>query len=119
MGKWNQSRDWRWFVQRVNAEGLVQDVAVLVIDLDELLKATEDNASEAALNVRERIEGSLQTAKRCLAAARICAVEEAKNTVRSADDYVRDNAWKAMGLAAGDGFLLGAIVRPRSERRRK
>jgi ElaB/YqjD/DUF883 family membrane-anchored ribosome-binding protein len=106
-------------VQQVNAEVLVRDLTVLVIDLDALLKATEDTASEAVLNVRERIVGSLQTAKRYLEAARICAAGEAKGTVRSADDYVRDNAWKVIGFAGGVGFLVGAIVRSRSGRRKE
>ncbi len=111
----NRATD-RWLMQRVSADELVRDLAALVSDLDQLLKATEDTASEAVLDVRERIKGSLTTARRYLEATRTWAEKEAAHAVRSTDDYMRDNAWKTVGLAAGVGFLVGALAKSRRGR---
>jgi ElaB/YqjD/DUF883 family membrane-anchored ribosome-binding protein len=39
--------------------------------------------------------------------------EKARTAARTTDDYVRDNPWRAVGIAAGVGFLLGLIGRRR------
>ena len=40
-------------------------------------------------------------------------VEKTKAAARATDDYVHDNPWKAVGVAAGVGFLLGLLVNRR------
>ena len=103
-----------WFVQQVNADRLVRDLDVLATDMEKLVQASADNANEAMVDARERIESVLGTARQNLEKARLCAIEGAKSAAQSADDYLRDNVWKAVGLAGGIGFLLGAIVSRRS-----
>jgi ElaB/YqjD/DUF883 family membrane-anchored ribosome-binding protein len=92
-----------------NSERLVRDLSAVAADLDELLKITAGNASEAILGVRERVGECLRSAKESLGDARHLAIKETKQVARSADAYVRDNTWAAIGIAAGVGFLLGAI----------
>jgi ElaB/YqjD/DUF883 family membrane-anchored ribosome-binding protein len=101
-------------MQRVNSDRLVRDLCAVAADVDELVKSTAGNANEAIVQARERIEGSLRTARQNLENARVCAVEEGASVARSADAYVRENVWKAMGVAGGIGFFLGAIVGLRS-----
>ena len=36
--------------------------------------------------------------------------DRAKAAARATDDFVHDNPWKAIGIAAGVGFLLGLLV---------
>ena len=38
------------------------------------------------------------------------AVEKAKATARATDDYVHENPWKAVGVAAGVGIILGMLI---------
>jgi ElaB/YqjD/DUF883 family membrane-anchored ribosome-binding protein len=97
-------------MQRVNSDRLVRDLCAVAADVDELVKSTTGNANEAIVEARERVAGSLRTARQNLESARLCAVGEGASVARSADAYVRENAWKAMCVAGGIGLLLGAIV---------
>ena len=40
------------------------------------------------------------------------AVDQAKAAARATDDYVHDNPWQAIGVAAAVGFLVGPCDRP-------
>ena len=97
-------------MRRVNSDRLVRDLCAVAADVDELVKSTAGKANEAIVEARERIESSLRTARQNLESARLCAVEEGASVARSADAYVRENVWKAMGVAGGIGLLVGAIV---------
>jgi ElaB/YqjD/DUF883 family membrane-anchored ribosome-binding protein len=97
-------------MQRVNADRLVRDLRAIAADVDELVKSTAGNANEAIIEARERIESSLRIAKQNLENARLCAIEEAKNVAQSTDAYLRENVWKAIGVAGSIGLLLGAMV---------
>jgi ElaB/YqjD/DUF883 family membrane-anchored ribosome-binding protein len=37
-------------------------------------------------------------------------VGKAKVAAKATDDYVHENPWKSIGIAAGVGFLLGMLV---------
>ncbi len=97
-------------MQRVNADRLMRDLGAVAADVDELVKSTAGNANEAIVEARKRIESSLGAAKENLENARLCAIEEAKNVAQSTDAYLRENVWKAMGVAGGIGLMFGAIV---------
>ena len=97
-------------MQRVNADRLLRDLSAVAADVDELVKSTAGNASEAIVEARKRIEVSLGAAKESLENARLCAIEEAQNAAHSMDAGLRENVWKAMGIAAGVGLLLGAMM---------
>ena len=38
-------------------------------------------------------------------------VEKSKECADIADDYVRENPWSAVGMAAGVGLVLGLLIR--------
>jgi ElaB/YqjD/DUF883 family membrane-anchored ribosome-binding protein len=37
-------------------------------------------------------------------------VDQTRKAVGAADDYVRDNPWQSIAVAAGVGFLVGMLV---------
>jgi ElaB/YqjD/DUF883 family membrane-anchored ribosome-binding protein len=41
------------------------------------------------------------------------AVDQAKRAARATDDYVHDNPWQAIGIAAAVGMLLGLLMNRR------
>ena len=45
-----------------------------------------------------------------IADAEAALVDKTKAAARATDDYVNDNPWQAVGIAAGIGFLLGVII---------
>lgn len=94
----------------VNKDKLVADLKVVVADAEELLRATASQAGEKVVAARERIQASLATAKVKLGEAERAAVAKAKDAARATDEYVHDNPWQAVGIAAGIGVLLGLLI---------
>ncbi len=94
----------------VNKAKLVADLKVVVADAEELLRATASQAGEKAAAARERIQASLATAKVKLGEAEQVLLEKTKVAARATDDYVRDNPWQAVGIAAVAGLVLGILI---------
>ncbi len=61
-------------------------------------------------DLRERIGQSLRDAKLRLADAEGALVDKTKAAARATDDFVHENPWRAVGVAAVVGLLLGAII---------
>jgi len=63
-----------------------------------------------------RISDTIQSAKSAVSKADNAALDVLKNAASSADEYVRENPWMAIGLIAGVsaslGFLAGYLVAP-------
>ena len=94
----------------VSKEKLVADLKVVVADAEELLRATASQAGEKVSAARERIQASLATAKVKLGEAERALLEKTKQAAKATDDYVRDNPWQAVGIAAMAGLVLGILI---------
>lgn len=96
----------------VNAskDKLVDDLRMVVADAEELLKATANQTGERIAAARARAGESLQVAKARLEEAQAVVVERTKVAARATDDYVHDNPWQAIGVAATIGLILGALI---------
>jgi ElaB/YqjD/DUF883 family membrane-anchored ribosome-binding protein len=92
-------------------ERLVGDLKNLVTDAEELLRATASQAGDKIGLARQKIEQSLIEGKKALADAERTIVEKSKEAADIADDYVRENPWSAIGIAAGVGLVLGLLIR--------
>ena len=93
-----------------NRDKLVQDMRVVIADAEDLLRATANQAGEKIAVARERIEDSLHQAKVKLAEAEAVVTERARQAARYTDEYVHENPWRAIGVAAGIGLLLGLLI---------
>ena len=89
---------------------IVSDMKVVVSDAEEILRATAGVAGEKMVDLREQIAERLHDAKMRLADAEAALVDRTKAAARATDDYVNDNPWQAVGIAAGVGLLLGIII---------
>ena len=89
---------------------LVSDMKVVVSDAEEILRATAGVAGEKMVDLRERIGERLQEAKLRIADAEAALVDRTKAAAHAADDYVNENPWQAVGIAAGVGLLLGLVI---------
>jgi ElaB/YqjD/DUF883 family membrane-anchored ribosome-binding protein len=94
-----------------STERLANDLKNLVADAEELLKATASQAGDKIGVARQKIEQSLIEGKKALADAEKTIVEKSKEAAEIADDYVRENPWSAIGIAAGIGLVLGLLIR--------
>jgi len=95
---------------QVTRDKLVSDFKVVVADAEELLRLTANQAGDKAAELRARAQDHLQTAKVKLAEAEAAMVERTKAVARATDDYVHDNPWRSIGIAAGIGFVVGLLI---------
>lgn len=95
---------------QVSKEKLVADFKVVIADAEELLRATAGQAGEKIGDLRAKAQDHLASAKIKLADAEAAIVDKARQAGRVADDYVHDNPWGAVGVAAGIGFLVGLLI---------
>jgi ElaB/YqjD/DUF883 family membrane-anchored ribosome-binding protein len=94
----------------VNKDKLIADMKVVVADAEELLRATANQAGDKVSELRGRIQDHLVTARASLADAQAAMVDKAKEVGRATDDYVQDNPWRSVGIAAGVGLLVGLLI---------
>ena len=94
----------------VTKEKLLADVRLVIADTEELLRATAGQAGDKMAELRAKTQDRLAAAKIKLAEAEAAVVDKAKQVGRAADDYVQDNPWRSVGIAAGVGFALGLLI---------
>lgn len=99
--------------ESVTVEDLMDDLKAVVHDAEQLLRETENQAGERIEEIRARATESLGSARERLRVAGANLGTRAKAAGRSADDYVHENPWPAIGIAAGIGLLLGLLGRRR------
>lgn len=95
---------------QVTRDKLVSDFKTVVSDAEELLRLTAGEAGDKLVDVRERLTDRLAAIKTRMSDLEDAVVEKTKAVARATDDYVHDNPWKAIGVAAGTGFLLGLLI---------
>ena len=88
----------------VSRDKLVADLKLVVNDAEELLKITAGQAGDKVAAVRDRVQRGLEQTK-----AKIVEME-GKAAADATDAYVHENPWKAVGIAAGGGLLLGLLL---------
>jgi ElaB/YqjD/DUF883 family membrane-anchored ribosome-binding protein len=96
--------------EQVTTDKLFQDLQLVVRDAEALLKATAGQAGEKLQEARAKTEESLRQAKTRIESLEQAALNSGKEMVSSAEDYVRQNPWQAVGLAAGVGLVLGVLL---------
>ena len=94
----------------VSKEKLMQDWRMVVADAEELLRATAGQAGEKVSAARERIQENLAAAKVRLAAAQEAVADKARQAANATDEYVQENPWKAVGIGAGVGLIIGMLI---------
>lgn len=94
----------------VQKDKLMSDLRVVIADAEELLRMTADEAGEGAADVRSRVQARMNQAKADLLRLQEAAVAKAKAAGHAADEFVHENPWKSMGIAAGVGLLMGLLI---------
>ena len=96
--------------QNPSKDKLVNDLKSLMSDAEELLKLTAEQQGGKLDDLRARIGDRVAIARERLADAESAIVDTGRKAVRVTDDYVHENPWQSVGVAAGVAFLLGLLV---------
>jgi ElaB/YqjD/DUF883 family membrane-anchored ribosome-binding protein len=95
---------------RVSREKLMEDLKAVVNDAEALLKATAHQTGDKITEVRAKAEESLKTAKIRIAEEGKEIIEKAKSAAKSTDEFVHAHPWKAVGVGALAGFVIGILI---------
>jgi len=99
--------------EQVTKGKLMEDLRAVVADAEELLKATADQTGERIAAARGKAEESLKAAKARLDEQEDAVLAKTKAAAKATENYVRDNPWKAMGIVAVVGLVLGILAKRR------
>ena len=99
--------------EQISKGKLMEDLRAVVADAEELLKATADQTGDRIAAARGKAEESLKAAKVRLDEQEAALMAKTKAAAKATEDYVRDNPWKAMGIAAVAGLVLGILAKRR------
>jgi ElaB/YqjD/DUF883 family membrane-anchored ribosome-binding protein len=94
----------------VTKEQLIADFKVVVADAEALLKATANQGDKKLTEVRAKAEESLKVVKARMAEAQAELLVKTKEATKAADTYVHENPWKAVGVAAAVGLVIGLLI---------
>ncbi len=92
---------------------LITDAKTLMNDADEIVKSMATASGEKLADLGDKLRIKLRTAREKIADAQYAVADKAKAAARATDDYVHDNPWQAIGVAAALGFVLGLLVNRR------
>jgi ElaB/YqjD/DUF883 family membrane-anchored ribosome-binding protein len=89
---------------------LLADFNAVVTEADQLLKLVADEGGDKASALRTRVEQNLNAAKERLRNLEDVVMEKTKATARATDEYVHENPWQTVGIAAGLSVVFGVVI---------
>ena len=90
-------------------EQLIADFKTVVADAEALLKATANQGGDELAEVRAKAEESLRVVKARMTESQAALLVKTKEAAKATDAYVHEYPWKAVGIAAGVGLLIGLL----------
>jgi len=94
-------------------ERLVDEMSAVLSEAEEMLKRAATETGDKARDLRSQVETNLLRAKLKLQEYEGEALDHAKAAARFTDDYVHDNPWRSIGIAAAVGLLIGLLMNRR------
>ena len=89
---------------------VARDIQNVVSDAQDLLK-TVQNEGEGKLNeMRGKVQAQIDAARQTLSELQATVSDGAKVAMNTTDEYVRANPWRAVGISAGIGALIGFLI---------
>jgi len=89
---------------------LIDDFSAVLSEAEDMLRRAAGETGDKARDMRSQVEAKLLSAKLRLQELQGQAMDQASAAARPTDDYVHDNPWQAIGVAAAVGFLVGLVV---------
>ncbi|MBN3803603.1 DUF883 domain-containing protein [Paraburkholderia sp. Ac-20336] len=94
----------------LGSQKIVEDLRVLLRDSEEMLRLAGNVPGEGVDALRERLGTHVETLQSALGDAQRNVHRRYRGAAVRTERYVRHHPWRAIALAAGSGFLLGALV---------
>lgn len=91
-------------------QNLHTDLRAIIDDAEELLKNTADVGGEKVAALRQKVAARLEVARANLKNAEEVLREKSRQCADLTDQYVKENPWKAVGIAGVAGLVLGLLL---------
>jgi len=89
---------------------IARDIQNVVTDAQELLKTVQSEGQTRLTEVKGQVQAKLDNAKIMLGQLGTQVQDSAKQAMDTTDTYVRDNPWRAVGISAAVGALVGILI---------
>lgn len=83
-------------------------------DVEEIVSRVADVNDPEVARLRDRLRDSMGSMKEALSDGADRVRQQAREVAGGADDYVRENPWQALGIAALVGVAIGFLASRRS-----
>ena len=95
---------------RTQSNPIGRDVQNVVSEAQELLKTVKDEGATQLDAVRNKMQAQYEVAREKFGEIQSTVTEGAKVAVTSTDAYVKSNPWRAVGIAAAAGAIIGFLA---------
>ena len=90
------------------------EIKNLIADVEDLMARIADLKDADVARVRGKVQRAVEATKQSLADGADTIRQHAQNVASTADDYVRDSPWQAIGIAALVGAVVGILATRRN-----
>jgi ElaB/YqjD/DUF883 family membrane-anchored ribosome-binding protein len=95
---------------RSQANALGRDVQNVVSEAQDLLKTVKDEGASRIDEVKSKMASQYDAAREKFGEIQTTVQEGAKQAMTTTDEYVRSNPWRAVGIAAAAGAIIGFLA---------
>jgi ElaB/YqjD/DUF883 family membrane-anchored ribosome-binding protein len=89
---------------------IARDIQNVVSDAQDLLKTVQTEGESRLAEVRSKVQTQLETARQTLGELQQTVQAGAKQAMETTDAYVHSNPWRAIGISAAVGALVGFLI---------
>ena len=90
------------------------EIKNLIADVEDLMARIADLKDADVMRVRGKVQRAVDATKQSLADGAETIRQHAQNVASTADDYVRESPWQAIGIAALVGAVVGILATRRN-----
>lgn len=87
-----------------------EEVQNLIADVEDLIDRVGDAADPEIRRLRSKVAAALATTKKSIAEGVEQVQGQAKQAIDASDQYVRNQPWEAIGIAALAGLAVGFLL---------
>lgn len=89
---------------------LLADFNAVMTEAEQLLRVVTDEGGDKGNALRAKMEHNLNAAKHKLRSLENAVVQKTRATAQVTDEYVRENPWQTMAIAAGLSAAISAVI---------
>jgi ElaB/YqjD/DUF883 family membrane-anchored ribosome-binding protein len=90
------------------------EIKSLIADVEDLMARIADLKDADVMRVRNKVQRAVDATKQSLADGADAIRQHAQSAANTADDFVRESPWQAVGIAALVGAVVGILATRRS-----